>query len=320
MSAILAKYRLANTAMCFEQAHARARNRVATCSPTDRTCALSSRNSGNGPITACRGQGTPYLAATKGEHHGRPLTGRMSRYLLSGLVRCGCCNGSMVTTTVALGSGSTRRREPHYLCSYRHNRGSTVCMNSRRARVVEVDTRVLDAIEKTVLTPDAISYVIDKVVDRVLVAHRTAPERSKEIDAELRRLHRELDRFMALIASGQAPERIVEEIKRREGQIKDLEVDLARLQAAHPTRIDINRIRELALERAKDLRSALYADVPSARRALQQLLAAPITFKIDGPEYRLEGETRIGALFMPDPSLTRIRMASPRGFEPLLPP
>ena len=40
----------------------------------------------------------------------------------------------MVTTSIALGSGKTRRREPHYLCSYRHNRGSTVCANSRRVR------------------------------------------------------------------------------------------------------------------------------------------------------------------------------------------
>jgi hypothetical protein len=104
---------------------------------------------------------------------------------------------------------------------------------------------------------------------------------------------------MALIASGDAPQRIVDEIRRREAQ---------------PTRLDINRLRHVALERAKDLRSALYTDVSKGRQALQQLLVAPITVKPDGPEYRLEGATRFAALFAPEPSATRIRLASPRGF------
>ena len=91
---------------------------------------------------------------------------------------------------------------------------------------------------------------------------------------------------MALIASGDAPQRIVDEIKRREVQSKDLQAELARLRDAQPTRLDINRLRHVALERAKDLRSVLYTDVPKGRQALQQLLVAPITFKPDGPARR----------------------------------
>ena len=90
--------------------------------------------------------------------------------------------------------------------------------------------------------------------------------------------------------------------------------ELARLRDAQPTRLDVNRLRHVALERAKDLRSVLYTEVPKGRQALQQLLVAPITFKPDGPEYRREGATRFAALFAPEPSATRIRLASPRGF------
>ena len=176
--------------------------------------------------------------------------------------------------------------------------------------------RVIEALEKTILTPQAITLVVDKVVERVLKAHRTAPERSRALDADLRRLRRELDRFMALIASGNAPERILDEIRRREVDIEKLEGELARLRIAQPTKLDIGRIRNLALERAKKLRSALYEDVPQARKALQQLLVAPISFNLHGGEYRLEGETRVGALFAPEPALTRIRLATPPGFEP----
>jgi hypothetical protein len=218
-----------------------------------------------------------------------------------------------VDRCVALGSGKTRRREPHYLCSYRHNRGSTVCANGRRAKVSEVDQRVLSAIERTILTPDAVDYVVERVVERVLAARRPAPDRAREIDVELQRLRRELDRFVALIANAKAPERVLEEIANRERRAKALEAELARLRLAPPTRLDVAHVRELALARAKDLRSTLYADVGRARQVLQQLLLGSITFRLDESGYRLEGQTRVGALFSDDPSITRIRVASPRG-------
>jgi hypothetical protein len=47
-----------------------------------------------------------------------------------------------------------------------------------------------------------------------------------------------------------------------------------------------------------------------------QLLVGPIKFGLEGSKYRLKAETRVGALFEPDPSATRIRLASLRGFEP----
>ncbi len=53
---------------------------------------------------------------------------------------------------------------------------------------------------------------------------------------------------MVLIASGDAPQRIVDEIKRREVQSKDLQAELARLRDAQPTRLDINRLRHVAHE------------------------------------------------------------------------
>lgn len=218
----------------------------------------------------------------------------------------------MVTTSVALGSGKTRRREPHYLCSYRHNRGSTVCVNSRRARTGEVDQRVLSAIEKTILTPEAVDYVIDRVVDRILAARRAAPDRTREINEELPILRREVDRFISLVANGKAPERVLEEIARRDGRIKDLEAELVRLQVNHQTKLQVAKLRELVLARARDLHSALYADVGRARQAVQQLLVEPITFKLGDSGYQLEGKTRVGALFAPDPTITRIRVASPR--------
>ena len=261
-----------------------------------------------------------YLVSTGDELGGRPLSGRVSRYLLSGLMRCGCCGGSMVTTSMALGSGSTRRREPHYLCSWRHNRGSTVCANGHRVRSSEVDARVLSAIERIALTPGAVEYVIDKVVERVRATRRNVPDRLKTMDEELQRLKRELDRFLAFIAKGRALDSVRAEIETRERRIKELNAERDRLRGAGSTALDVAAIRRMALTRVNALRSTLYGNVADGREALRELLAGPITFKLEGSGYGLAGETRIGALFAPIPQTTRIRLASPRGFEPRFSP
>ena len=136
----------------------------------------------------------------------------------------------------------------------------------------------------------------------------------------LRTIKRELDRFIALVASGQAPDRVLAEIASREQKIKDLEAELDWVRTATLCKFDVTRVREIAVERANDLRSSLYGDVPGARQVIRELLAGPVIFKLDDPDYRLEAETRIGALFAPEPSSTRIRLASPRRFELRLPP
>ena len=262
-----------------------------------------------------------YIASIEGNHAAHPNTGRASKYLISGLMRCGCCGGSMVGSSITYGNGTTRRREPAYLCSYRHNRGSTVCENSRKALASEVDGRVIGAIETQFLSPAAIDYVVDLVIEATVEARRAAPDQLKQIEAELRRLNRELDRFVSLIASGHMPPRVLEEISAREKQIRELEIERERLQAATPNTADVARIRQLAHERIRELRETLHRDVPDAREVLQQILDGPISFKLDGSGYRIEGRTRVGALLTPDSaSPTRIRLASPRRFELLSPP
>jgi hypothetical protein len=76
----------------------------------------------------------------------------------------------MVGSRIAYGSGATRRREPDYLCSYRHNRGSTVCDNGHKALASQVDARVIGAIETQCLSPAAIDYVVDRVIEAVVDA------------------------------------------------------------------------------------------------------------------------------------------------------
>jgi hypothetical protein len=219
----------------------------------------------------------------------------------------------MVASSTPYGSHGKRRLVSIYRCSYRHNRGSTVCENDRRSLAADVDARVIGALEAQLLNPTAVNYVVDLVIDAVVEARRAAPDQLKRIETELRRLKRELDRFVSLIASGQAPQRVLEEISAREKQIRDLELERERLEAAVPKPAEIERIRQFAYEKIKRIRETLHNDIPGAREALKQILDGPITFKPNGADYEIEGKTRVGALFTPGPAVTSIKLASPRG-------
>lgn len=151
------------------------------------------------------------------------------------------------------------------------------------------------------------------MIDAVVEARRAAPDQLKRIETEIRRLKRELDWFVSLIASGQAPQRVLEEITARERQVRDLELERERLEAAVPKPSEMERIRQFAHERMKRIRDTLQNDVPGAREALKQILDGPISFKLDGSDYKIEGKTRVGALFTPGPTVTCIKLASPRG-------
>jgi hypothetical protein len=84
-----------------------------------------------------------------------------------------------------------------------------VCDNAHKALVSEADSRVIGAIEAQRLSPAAIDYAVDRALEAVVDAQQATPDRLKQIEGELGRLNRELDRFMALIAEGRAPERIL---------------------------------------------------------------------------------------------------------------
>ena len=79
-----------------------------------------------------------------------------------------------------------------------------------------------------------------------------------------------------------------------------------------PTELDLKRLRR-ATSVWSDLGKLVYADVPLARQALRKRPAGPIECHPDG---KLRGGTKVGPLF----AAVDLAVASPRGFEPRLPP
>ncbi len=243
-----------------------------------------------------------YIRSNNGQLWGRPETGRESRYLLSGLAVCALC-GSNITVV-----GGQKRSHYYYGCSYYQNRGCKVCANDTRARRDDVDAAVICAIERVALTPEAIEAAVDRAIEMVESKLKETPSQVPKLEAELARVRRELDNFLALVAAGAAPASVVAEILKREEKIKSLEAELLRYHV--PVQISpevlrryMNRVTQ-DLGRFKDL---LYGDVAKARQLLRKLLRdangrfAPLRFtpvERDGVKgFDFEGQILAGVVF-----------------------
>ncbi len=73
-------------------------------------------------------------------------------------------------------------------------------------------------------------------------------------------------------------------------------------------------------ERLDHFRELLLNNKPKARQVLSELLKGPLIFKAEeNGKFSVTGETVIGPLLPPN-AMISASVASPRGFEPLLPP
>ncbi len=262
-----------------------------------------------------------YLRATDGKLWGRPGAGVESRYLLTGLGRCAICGGNITMLGGYVGSNGKRRPVRYYGCSHRQNRGSTVCTNDHRAHMEEADAAILDAIKQTILTPEAVDYIVDEATRRIAEQQASASDRPKRLETELRKARRKLDNFLGLIAEGKAPASVLGAIRELEQAIETKTTELGRLTMAQPSELDQRRMKKQLREQVGRFDELIHSDVPIARQALRKLMAGPIAFSPqvrDGRKgYELKWETKIGVLLC---TPTYIGVASPRGFEPRLSP
>jgi len=76
-----------------------------------------------------------------------------SKYLLTGMVDCGVCGGTIVQTW--------NGRKPAYRCWYNHSRGSTVCANALVVHMPLADETILRGITRAVLDPEVMAEALD---------------------------------------------------------------------------------------------------------------------------------------------------------------
>ena len=150
------------------------------------------------------------LEATHQKYAGKtaPLNNsHRAKYLLSGMVTCGCCGG-----------GYTIVAKERYGCYKRKTQGKQECSNSRTITRENLETRVLARLQHGLMTP-AFEQQFAAEVERLMAQtpEDTTDTRAK-IEKEINRIESAIGRLLDRLEDAEASESLIERLKTREAE------------------------------------------------------------------------------------------------------
>jgi hypothetical protein len=101
------------------------------------------------------------------------------RFLLSGLLVCGCC-----------GAGYTIMAKDRYGCAGRRSKGT--CANDRTISRREIETRILEALKQNLLTPELVAEFTHAYQEEVNRLTKEASGMAMEVEAKLAGVQRKI--------------------------------------------------------------------------------------------------------------------------------
>ncbi len=254
----------------------------------------------------------------------RPPGAFDSKYLLTGLVQCGVCGGTIVQTW--------NGNKPAYRCWYNHSRGRAVCSNTLVVDMHLADDAVLRAVTRDVLDPEVVGEALELALRDLEQPDTAVTERLGVLKDELARLDGELTRYAEAIADAGPLDAILQAVKVREQRRNTIRTELKTLatqRRAEPR--DASKIRMGLLESLEDWRTMARQGVAEARRLLRAVLVGRLIFtpvarppELPPPKgpgrkprfvYELRGEGSLSKLFTGLISASSV--VAPTGFEPV---
>ena len=260
-----------------------------------------------------------------GFKHGprRPTGAYDSKYLLTGMVECGVCGGTIVQTW--------NGRKPACRCWYNHSRGRAVCANALVVDMNLADETVLRAITRDVLDPEVVSEALTLAL-RDLQQPLAGAARVDTLKTELARLEGELSRYAEAIADGGPLPTILQAVKVREQRCDVIRTELKTLGTVGRIKVrDTSEILADLTGYLQNWRDMARHGVAEARRLLRAVLVGrfvftPVTPPPDLPPrkgpgrkprliYEVKGEASLSGLIAGLISASSV--VAPTGFEPV---
>ncbi|WP_246033037.1 recombinase zinc beta ribbon domain-containing protein [Falsirhodobacter xinxiangensis] len=180
---------------------------------------------------------------------------RKPRFLLTGLVKCGCCGGGFSTI------GKDR-----FGCSNSRNKGTSVCSNRTGISRQELEGRILTALSDRLMDPDLVKVFADEyVAERNRLAARHTDDRAVK-EKELAKVIEEQDALVNALLSGLPPDRIKAKMEQLEIRQKQLERDVT----ATPARAATVRIHPKMADTYHDRVRGLIAGLTESDRESEE--------------------------------------------------
>jgi site-specific DNA recombinase len=259
-----------------------------------------------------------YLRGTRGELWGRPASTLDSKYLLTGLVKCGLCGGSVYVKS----SSRKGARALFYGCMTHHLRGRTACANNLLTPMDRANEEVLAVLERDVLHPDVTKTVVRKALDKFRASERDWSERRQALHKQIAAVDMEIGRLVAAISSGGDIPALVEAVKAANDRTIALSQELAEFDSQQHSDADYDQLeKDLQAHFEASWKTLLTRQVGPTRQILRKLFNGdrlpfiPMTNE-SGSQYEFRGTASIGRLLTGRAK----ELVSPTGFEPVLLP
>jgi site-specific DNA recombinase len=158
---------------------------------------------------------------------GRPRGTCTRPSLISGLMRCGLCGGSMTLVGAKTKNGVTYSR---YGCTAHWNRGAAICKNKQTISENKITRALLAALQETLAHPDVVRHFVDQASKKIAAMSKTASGAGDDVDRRLR----ECERRIANLTDGMAKmgwsDALAARLKEEEAQLGRLKAERAKTQ------------------------------------------------------------------------------------------
>jgi len=219
---------------------------------------------------------------------GRPAGGCEPRHLLSGLVVCSVCGGSMHAVKRFGKRGAPRR---YYTCNVWRVNGA--CANSLSVLVTDLDAALLKVLRDDVLTPDLVEAVVTRTIELARLEPEEHEQRRLQLVAAAERLRAEIGRLTDAVASGGGTlSSLVEALTGRERERADVLARLEHLDGLSRAPEWSNGIREKLRARLTEWQGLLRRQPEIVRQVVRKLLAGRLAMTPDreGKRYTFTGQ------------------------------
>ncbi len=242
---------------------------------------------------------TVYLRGTKGELWGRPTSNLDSKYLLTGLVKCGLCGGSVYIKS----SSRKGTRAYFYGCMTFHLRGRTACSNHYLVPMAAANEAILGVFEREVLHPEVTEAVVRKALDKFRASQKDKKHNRERYHQQIAMIDAESSRLVSAIAAGgNIPSLVqaVQECHDRKSALLEALTELDDRQELDQTDYD-ELERELRAHFRTSWQTVMTRQISPTRQILGKLFNGnriPLT-PVEGPTgtyYEFKGMASIGRL------------------------
>jgi DNA invertase Pin-like site-specific DNA recombinase len=227
----------------------------------------------------------------------RPVgTGKRGASLVSGLLRCGVCGGSLVVVSRRYKAGAAYA---NFGCSINRSRGRAVCKNERTISERKVTDAVVRALREQLSSPDLVKTFVDSFSKHFEASVHEAADDCADLERQIEQAVARVKNITAAMAASGFSEALLAQLREEEARVGALKRRLA--SATRESRPRILPHPRLIQKCIDQLLAFLEVDTEKARAALARHMP-PLILTPDRGTYRITGGFNLSLFVEEEPS------------------